>query len=100
MTGRIDWTEAIPSDCPPAVAADLRTAAVAAISGGLAARGFYRRADLGITDKGRDNPVTDEGATLGRVLFYDKRLSFNNRISCGSCPVRSSSRTRPSTRGA
>jgi len=59
VTGRIDWTEAIPSDCPPAVAADLRTAAVAAISGGLAARGFYRRADLGITDKGLDNPVTD-----------------------------------------
>lgn len=23
--------------------------------------------------------------TLGRVLFYDKSLSFNNNISCGSC---------------
>lgn len=23
--------------------------------------------------------------TLGRVLFYDKTLSFNNNISCGSC---------------
>lgn len=23
--------------------------------------------------------------TLGRVLFYDKALSFNNNISCGSC---------------
>jgi cytochrome c peroxidase len=23
--------------------------------------------------------------TLGRVLFYDKALSFNNSISCGSC---------------
>jgi cytochrome c peroxidase len=29
--------------------------------------------------------VTDEGATLGRVLFYDKILSKNNRVSCGSC---------------
>lgn len=29
--------------------------------------------------------VTDEGATLGRVLFYDKNLSQNNTISCGSC---------------
>jgi cytochrome c peroxidase len=32
-----------------------------------------------------DNPVTDWGATLGRVLFYDKILSVNNSISCASC---------------
>src|SRR6516162_6158026 len=25
-----------------------------------------------------NNPVTDAGATLGRVLFYDTRLSANN----------------------
>jgi cytochrome c peroxidase len=31
------------------------------------------------------NPQTDNGATLGRVLFYDKKLSLNNTISCGSC---------------
>ena len=31
------------------------------------------------------NSITDEGATLGRVLFYDKKLSINNTISCGSC---------------
>ena len=34
-----------------------------------------------------DNPVTDHGATLGRVLFYDTRLSANDTISCGSCHV-------------
>jgi cytochrome c peroxidase len=34
-----------------------------------------------------DNPVTDQGATLGRVLFYDTRLSANNTVSCGSCHV-------------
>ncbi len=34
-----------------------------------------------------DNPVTDHGATLGRVLFYDTRLSANNSVSCGSCHV-------------
>ncbi|UTW68135.1 cytochrome-c peroxidase [bacterium SCSIO 12643] len=34
-----------------------------------------------------DNPVTDEGATLGRVLFYDKKLSRNGTISCASCHV-------------
>ncbi len=33
----------------------------------------------------KDNPITDAGATLGRVLFYDKRLSINNTISCASC---------------
>jgi cytochrome c peroxidase len=29
--------------------------------------------------------VTDAGAALGRVLFYDKKMSINNAISCGSC---------------
>ena len=32
-----------------------------------------------------DNSVTDAGATLGRVLFYDTRLSANDRVSCSSC---------------
>lgn len=32
-----------------------------------------------------NNAITDRGATLGRVLFYDKRLSRNNTISCSSC---------------
>ena len=32
-----------------------------------------------------DNPLTDNGATLGRALFYDTRLSVNNTIACGSC---------------
>ncbi|MFT4568018.1 MAG: cytochrome c peroxidase [Saprospiraceae bacterium] len=32
-----------------------------------------------------DNPITDHGATLGRVLFYDKTLSANGTISCASC---------------
>ena len=32
-----------------------------------------------------DNPMTDDGATLGRVLFYDTRLSANRTTSCGSC---------------
>jgi cytochrome c peroxidase len=31
------------------------------------------------------NPITDAGATLGRVLFYDRRLSVNDRVSCASC---------------
>ncbi len=31
------------------------------------------------------NPITNKGATLGRVLFYDKKLSANNAVSCASC---------------
>lgn len=31
------------------------------------------------------NPITDAGATLGRVLFYDGQLSMNGIVSCGSC---------------
>ncbi|MBK9733883.1 MAG: cytochrome-c peroxidase [Saprospiraceae bacterium] len=29
--------------------------------------------------------VTPWGATLGRVLFYDKKLSLNNTVACASC---------------
>jgi cytochrome c peroxidase len=32
-----------------------------------------------------DNRVTDAGATLGRVLFYDTRLSASNTVACASC---------------
>ena len=32
-----------------------------------------------------DNRTTDAGATLGRVLFYDKRLSITNTLACASC---------------
>ena len=31
------------------------------------------------------NPISDKGATLGRILFYDKKLSANNTVSCSSC---------------
>lgn len=36
-------------------------------------------------DNTAGNPITDKGATLGRMLFYDKNLSKNNTISCSSC---------------
>jgi cytochrome c peroxidase len=34
------------------------------------------------------NVTTDLGAMLGRVLFYDKRLSTNQTVSCSSCHQR------------
>lgn len=33
----------------------------------------------------RDNPVTAGKVALGRHLFYDTALSFNNTIACASC---------------
>jgi cytochrome c peroxidase len=40
-------------------------------------------------DNSSGNPITDKGATLGRVLFYDKNLSSNTTISCASCHIQS-----------
>ncbi|MCW4470091.1 cytochrome-c peroxidase [Flavobacterium sp. MFBS3-15] len=39
----------------------------------------------GIDNTPRDNLITDNGATLGRVLFYDRNLSLNRTTACGSC---------------
>ena len=36
-------------------------------------------------DNSFGDSLTDDGATLGRLLFYDPRLSINNAISCASC---------------
>src|SRR5436305_13822841 len=41
--------------------------------------------DPSIDNTPLDNPITNEGATLGRVLFYDKHLSINDKIACASC---------------
>lgn len=49
---------------------------------------YYSNQFITIQDNSPNaNPTTDWGATLGRVLFYDKQLSFNNSISCSSCHI-------------
>ncbi len=45
----------------------------------------YGQRTLNNDNAPNDNPVTNEGATLGRVLFYDQNLSINRTISCASC---------------
>jgi cytochrome c peroxidase len=40
---------------------------------------------LGSDNTPGDNPTTDAGATLGRVLFWDRRLSQTGTVACGSC---------------
>lgn len=33
----------------------------------------------------KDNPTTEEGVVLGRMLFYEPALSANNKLSCATC---------------
>jgi cytochrome c peroxidase len=49
-----------------------------------------------------DNPVTPETVALGRKLFYDKRLSKNDSLSCASChnPLLGFADGRPQSPGA
>jgi cytochrome c peroxidase len=49
----------------------------------FAVDGFLNGGGFGINHQ---NPeVTNAGATLGRVLFYDPQLSLNNAVACASC---------------
>lgn len=47
--------------------------------------GVLASAINGIDNTPEDNPITDAGATLGRVLFYDVNLSQNKTLACASC---------------
>jgi cytochrome c peroxidase len=49
---------------------------------------FFVQPILGQDNMPTTNLTTDLGATLGRVLFYDKRLSTNQTVSCSSCHQR------------
>ena len=40
-------------------------------------------------DNRLEGDVDNRKATLGRVLFYDRQLSLNNSIACGSCHIQS-----------
>jgi cytochrome c peroxidase len=42
-------------------------------------------APLWDTTERTTNKTTNDGAALGRVLFYDKRLSITNTVACASC---------------
>ncbi|MGB0777960.1 MAG: cytochrome-c peroxidase [Flavobacteriaceae bacterium] len=45
----------------------------------------FQQAAINQDNSPADNQTTDAGATLGRVLFFDKKLSANSSISCASC---------------
>ncbi|THD35590.1 MAG: c-type cytochrome [Sphingomonas sp.] len=46
---------------------------------------YFDRTVKALDNSPASNAVNDRVATLGRVLFYDLRLSTNNRVSCASC---------------
>ena len=46
---------------------------------------FQFQAAIEFDNTPTDNPITNAGATLGRVLFYDNKLSANGTVSCASC---------------
>ncbi len=54
--------------------------------------GFENGTIIKISDKIKDSSkafYNNHTVTLGRVLFYDKALSINNSVSCGTCHVQS-----------
>jgi len=52
---------------------------------------------VGLPSMPLDNPLTVEGIALGRKLFYDKALSDNNTMSCGSCHLQAAGFSDPSS---
>ena len=46
---------------------------------------FYNIPAVNETAREINKEITSEKATLGRVLFYDKKLSANEEISCATC---------------
>ena len=42
-----------------------------------------------------NNPMTKEGVSLGRMLFYEERLSGDNSMSCATCHAPENSFTDP-----
>jgi cytochrome c peroxidase len=57
---------------------------------------FKTRAVRDLDNTPRENPITDTGATLGRVLFYDTRLSANGTVACASCHLQKNAFSDPS----
>jgi cytochrome c peroxidase len=60
---------------------------------------FFDNTPLGPEPYAFFNPMTNTGATLGRLLFYDKRLSRNNTVSCSSCHQQAHAFSTPDVAG-
>lgn len=69
----------------PSDAADSKGNAAAATASGEYTLKLPFGLDEGSVVIPADNPLTNEKVELGRVLFFDKRLSKDNTIACASC---------------
>src|SRR6056297_1520726 len=73
-------------DLPPCLR-QISFAALLAAGFGLAATSARAEPPLGLpeVEHPRDNPLTPEKVELGKLLYFDPRLSSDNTISCASC---------------
>jgi cytochrome c peroxidase len=71
----------------PAGVSDVTTIDFANVANYSAPRlpAYFDRTVTALDNSPASNPGDDRVATLGRVLFYDLRLSTNDRASCASC---------------
>lgn len=69
------------------LAALLLAAAPAAFAGDFDGPEYPYKVPLGLKtpDVPGDNPVTDAKRDLGKVLYFDKRLSADGTVSCATC---------------
>lgn len=44
-----------------------------------------QKSTISLIPSPKDNPLTEEKIAFGKKLFFDKRLSAGNRISCATC---------------
>lgn len=56
---------------------------------------YLQNPALQAADNTGGNAITNEIATLGRVIFYDKMLSANKSVACASCHHQANSFTDP-----
>jgi cytochrome c peroxidase len=69
----------------PAVSADIATPMLPTVPYHYADTANETADYAALDNMPAENPVTDDGATLGRVIFYDRNLSANGLVSCASC---------------
>jgi cytochrome c peroxidase len=86
-TGGVVWAALSLLLAPPRARAQDRPAAAASGSadGDIDPRTLKSFAPLRASIDGPSGPATDDQVALGRMLFFDPRLSRDGRISCNTC---------------
>ena len=74
-----------PDGAPPSNAADAKSDASTQVTSGEYKLQLPFGLDPGSAVIPEDNPLTRDKIELGRLLFFDKRLSKDNTIACASC---------------